>query len=232
MAKSKKRLGHFIVIEGTDGSGKGTQVQLLSEKLISMNVPHKVVDFPRYQHNVYGRMVGKYLKGEFGNFEQINPYLVSLTYAGDRLLAKPLLEKWLKQGKLIIANRYVPSNKAHMAAKLPAGKRLSFIKWLDKIEYKVNGIPREELDIFLLVPAKVARKNVDQKGKRQYLGDKKRDIHEENLKYQDTTNKMFLKLSELEKNWKIVDCTKNGEMRIKEEIHQEIMEILEKKGLL
>jgi dTMP kinase len=223
--------GHFFVIDGTDGSGKATQIQLLKEYFKKNKIACEVVDFPRYQHNVYGRMVGRYLKGDFGTFDDVNPYLASLMYAGDRLLAKPLLEKWLAQGKVVIANRYVSSNKAFMGAKLPKSKRNAFINWIDNMEYKTNGIPREELVIFLYVPAAIGQQNVDKKGSRLYLKGERRDIHEDNLTYQQEAGKMYMKMVKDEEGWVAVNCVNGEEMRSREEIHQEIVAILKEKKI-
>src|SRR5438045_2336719 len=110
--------GFLIVIEGIDGSGKTTQANLLSGYLKSKNIPHEVINFPRYEDNLYGKLIRRYLNGEFGEAKKVDPYLMSLAYAGDRNLAKPLIENWLLEGKIVVANRYVSSNKAHMGANL------------------------------------------------------------------------------------------------------------------
>ncbi len=133
--------GHFFVIDSTDGSGKGTQIKLLNKYFKENGISSETVDFPRYEDNIYGQMVGDYLKGKFGSVQEVDPYLASLMYAGDRLLAKPLVEKHLTGGKIVMANRYVSSNKAFMSAKLPVGERQKFIDWIDRLEYKTNTIP-------------------------------------------------------------------------------------------
>lgn len=211
--------GFFLVIDGSDGSGKTTQVKLLAKALHQKKIPHEIVDFPRYKDNLYGQLVERYLEGEFGGIKNVNPYLMSLAYAGDRMLAKPLIDKWLSEGKLVIANRYVPSNKAHMGANLPPKERAKFIKWLDQLEYETHGIPKEDLVVFLYVPAKIGQQNVDQR-------DQKRDIHESSLKHLEEANKMYLKLAKMEPHWQVMECTKDGKMKSKEGIHQEIMGIL------
>lgn len=228
----RKYKGHFIVIEGTDGSGKATQVKLLQKKFQTIGVPHQLIAFPRYTGNPYGKLIGRYLKGEFGAIDEVNNSLISLAYAGDRFLAKPIIEEWLQKGNLVIADRYVPSNKAYMAAKMPEEKRQDFIEWLDDLEYNINGIPREELVIFLNVPVEVGKINVGKKHERDYIKKGTSDIHERDLKYQKESSKMYLSLSKQEPNWIIISCAKNGLMCSKEEINQEIIKTLMEKKIL
>lgn len=224
--------GKFVVIDGTDGSGKGTQVELLKQKLSELKVPFEVIDFPRYEDNDYGKLVGRYLKGEFGSMESLSPYLIALTYAGDRALAKPLIEKWLAEGKLVIANRYVPSNKAFSAARMSPKEGREFIDWDDKLEYETNKIPREDLVLLLYVDPKVIQQNVDQKEVRGYMGKKARDIHEANFEYQKKVAKMYLQLAKSEDHWHIVQCMQGKTMRSREEIHEEIIHVLKDKKLM
>src|SRR3989344_6071043 len=108
--------GLLVVIDGIDGAGKTTQVNLLSRYYSSKNIPHEVISFPRYEDNLYGKLIRRYLTGEFG---RINSYIIAPIFAGDRVLAKPLMESWLNSGKLVIANRFISSSKAHLGANLP-----------------------------------------------------------------------------------------------------------------
>lgn len=227
-----KQQGSFIVIEGTDGSGKGTQARLLIDKLKQLKIPSEIIDFPRYEENEYGKLVGRYLKGEFGGLEDINPFLASLAYAGDRMLAGPEIKLWLEDRKLVITNRYVMSNKAYMAARIKKAKRKEFLNWLDNLEYKVNKIPREDLVIFLYLPSEIGQKNVDLKAKRSYLGNKKRDIMESNTAYLKEVEKMYLEFAIENKNWVLINCLAHSKMRSREDIHEEILKILKNKKIL
>ncbi len=224
--------GKFIVIDGTDGSGKATQIELLTQALKKQKLKFETIDFPRYEENIYGRLAGRYLKGEFGGVNEVSPYLAALTYAGDRNLAKILIEKWLTEGKVVISNRYVPSSKAHMAAKLKPKDRDNFWQWLDELEYKTNKIPKENFVIFLYVDPQVAQKNVDAKSKRGYVGGKKRDIHEANIEHLIKSSKLYLKQAIQNKNWHVIYCMKQGQLRSREDIQQEIQVILKTKGII
>lgn len=210
--------GFLIVIDGIDGAGKTTQIELLSGYLKSKNTPYEVINFPRYGQNLYANLVTRYLEGELGSINEVNPYLIALAYASDRALAKPLIENWLNGGQVVIANRYVSSSKAHLGANLPEEKKEEFINWLDGLEYETNGVPKEDLTILLVVDPKVGQENVLEKHKV--------DIHEENLKHLEDANKIYLELSQREKNWVVVNCMEEGKMKSPDQIHQEIMKII------
>lgn len=210
--------GLLIVIEGVDGSGKTTQIELLKQTLVSQGVPLQVISFPRYEDNVYGQLIRRYLEGEFGSMAEVDPHLIACIFAGDRFLAKPLIEKWLSEEKLVLANRYVSSSKAHLGANI-SEKREEFVKWLDELEYGTNKMPREDLTILLTVDPGIGQKNV--------LG-RHPDLHEENLKHLEEANRIYLSLAKKEKNWYVVDCMKDGSMWTPADIHKEITRILEK----
>lgn len=209
--------GSLIIIEGIDGSGKTTQIDLLKKYLDGKNIAYEAISFPRYGENLYGKLVRRYLSGEFGSIDKVNPYLVSLAYAGDRLLAKPLIEAWLNEGKIVIANRYVSSSIAHLGANLPEGTREGFMRWVDELEYKTNKLPKENLTILLNVDPHIGQKNV-QGGEA--------DIHEDNLPHLEEAAKIYLELSKSEQNWKVINCMEDGRMRSQEEIHKDLAVIL------
>lgn len=213
----KKR--SLIVIDGIDGSGKATQVELLRKYFLQNNIDHLVIAFPRYEDNIYGDLVRRYLEGEFGQIWQIDPYLVSLIYAGDRALAKKEINEALDSGKIVICDRYVSSSKAHLAANLAEEseeRRARFIKWLDNLEYEVNKVPREDLTVFLNVTPKMGKKLSEGK-----------DIHEDSLRHLEEAGKVYLKLAKENSNWKVIECMRDGKLRNPEDIHQEIVKVLQ-----
>lgn len=207
--------GLLIVIDGIDGSGKTTQTQLLTKYLTDKNIPHQVISFPRYEDNLYGHLIRRYLDGEFGTTAQVNPYLIALAYAGDRALAKPLIESWLNSGRLVIANRYVSSSKAHLGANLAEDKRAEFMRWLERLEYETNRLPKPDLTVLLDVDPAVGQKNVAGA-----------DLHEKDLVHLEKASKIYLELSQAEPNWQVVNCMSNGTMQTKEEIHHQITALL------
>jgi len=228
-----ERHGKLIVIDGTDGSGKATQCQLLLEYLKKAGIRTKYIDFPRYYSSFHGGMVGRFLQGEFGGMAEVNPYLASLTYALDRLTAKEDLEAWLKNGNLVVANRYTSSNLAHQTARVESGKREEFLNWLLEMEYKVHKLPKEDLVLFLHVPAKIGAKLVEKKAKRKYTGGKNQDIAEADLHHLAEAEKMYLELTKRFPHWVKVECLdERGEILPPEQIHQKIVTILKEKAFI
>lgn len=206
--------GKLLVFEGIDGAGKTTQINLLSQKLKSQGVDFKVISFPQYGKNEYANQIQNYLAGKS---DSMDLYAIAKLYANDRKTAKNLIKSWLANGKLVIANRYIFSSKAHLGANLPEGKREEFMNWIDDLEYEQNNMPKEDLTILLDVDPKIGQKNSQIKNKP--------DIHEDNLKHLEKARQIFLELSKKEGNWMVINCMENSFMKSPEEIHQEILKI-------
>lgn len=211
--------GKLIVLCGTDGSGKATQAKILAEKLSKEGYSVKETDFPQYGKSFFSGLIQRYLNGEFGSADDVSPYFASLIYAGDRFEAREQIKKWLSEGNIVISNRYVSDNKAHQGGKIAdAKKRQEYFRWLDELEYKTMGIPHEDLVIFLDVPYEIGQELVDQKGNREYLNGKKRDIHESDKEHLKAAYNAYLEMAGSEKNWVRIDCTSNGKILPVEEI--------------
>ncbi len=212
--------GFLLVIDGIDGSGKTTQIELLKQYLASQGqaLQVEVINFPRYEDNLYGKLIKRYLEGEFG---EVNPYLIAPVFAGDRFLAKPLIESWLNEGKVVIANRYVSSSKAHLGANMDEVKKEEFMEWIDQLEYQTNGMPKPDFTILLKVDPKVGQKNA--------LADHQVDMHEQSIEHEQKASKIYFEMSQAEENWEVLDCMENGKMKSKEDIHKEIVKIISAK---
>lgn len=223
--------GKLVVITGIDGSGKTVQTRLLHERLLREGYPSVTTDFPRYGKTFFADMVAKYLKGEFGSVDEVNPYLVSILYAGDRWQCKEQINAWLKEGKIIISNRYVGDNMAHQGGKIgdPAG-RIRFYQWLDRLEHQVFAIPRSHLNILLYVPAEIAYRLIEKKEQRAYLGNEKKDIHEQDINHLRCAQQTFLELAAGEKNdWIVIDCTKDNVLLSEQAIADKVWNALQSK---
>lgn len=217
--------GKIIVIEGGDGSGKATQSKLLIEYLEKNSIPHAYLDFPNYS-SFYGKLVGKFLRGEFGDLDSVSPYLASLTFALDRLSAKDTIENHVKEGKIVVMNRYATSNMAHQGSKISdETKRNEFLEWLEELEYTTNQIPREDAVIYLSVPWQEGSKLTKLKGDRAYLNGKKEDIHEASENHRKDTEAIY-KILAKKRSWITIRCMENDTMKSKEQIHDEIIEVL------
>lgn len=231
--KKRSSRGQFIVLEGTDGSGKATQLKLLVSWLKKQGYQVEQADFPQYYTSFFGKLVGRFLKGEFGGIDKVNPYLASLPYAGDRFEVKERINQWLFQGKIVISNRYCGSNMAHQTVQLPGEEQARFLRFLEKMEYEVFGIPREDLTIFLYVPVELGQRLVDKKGKRGYVGGKGRDIYEANLDHLRKVSDMYLRLVRRYPSWVRVNCCdRKGNLQTPEKIHQKILKALGRRRII
>ncbi|MBN9386670.1 MAG: thymidylate kinase [Chloroflexi bacterium] len=224
--------GKLIVLEGLDGSGKSVQFGLLSDYLLKNDYPLMTVDFPDYQGSFFGRLVGRYLNGEFGDVYEVNPYVSSLLYAGDRMESQPKLAGWLAEGRFVLANRFVGSNMAYHSAKLPPEQRSDFIAWLKRLEFEANRLPVPDLVIYLNASAATSHRMVAQKAARVYTGSS-HDIHERNQTFLEVVAGQYLWLCETEPGWQRLDVTDEaGNMRPREEIHAQILALLAERKLL
>lgn len=210
--KHKQQQGTFIVIEGTDGSGKGTQFKRLVARLESEGYDVATFDFPQYdQPSSY--FVREYLNGKYGTADAVGPYTGSLFYALDRYEAAPKIRQALAEGKVVLANRFTGSNMAHQGTKFAnAEQRKGYFIWLDNLEFQMLGIPRPDQSIVLRVPAEIAQQLVDQKDERSYT-DKKRDIHEADLRHLQRAVEVYDDLCHLfPKDFLRIDCVRSGKL--------------------
>ena len=224
----------FVVIEGIDGSGKSTQIARLQDYLKQNSVPYKYVHFPRTDSPVFGDLIARFLRGEFGPNEQVNPYLVALIYAGDRKDAADLIQQW-REKNLVIVDRYVLSNIAYQCAKLSDEKEKDILKnWILNFEYNYNKIPRPDLNIFLDVPFQftIERLTKERNGNdREYLKGVS-DIHEENIDFQKKVRDMYLYLAKTEKSLKMINCSVENEMLKPEKIFELLLACLQENSIL
>lgn len=200
----------FIVIEGLDGAGKSTQVGLM-RRLLEERYGKRVeyLHFPRFDAPVYGELIARFLRGELGSVDTVNPYLVGLIYAGDREAAAETIGRWLADERVVIVDRYVYSNIAYQCAKIsdPAARR-ALKDWMLDLEYRHNGIPRPDLSLFLDVPfAFTERKLTEQRegDDRKYLNGKQ-DIHEASLSLQQRVREVYLDCAATDPTFRVIDC--------------------------
>jgi dTMP kinase len=221
----------LIVLEGLDGAGKTTQMNLLQKHFESQKTESVFLHFPRFDAPVYGDLIAAFLRGEFGDADKVDPRLVALLYAGDRDNAAPKLRSWLDAGKVVILDRYVYSNIAFQCAKIPdAAKREKLREWIFNLEYDFFGIPRPDISIFLDVPfdftvekLKSQRDGVD----RNYLNGKK-DIHESDFSLQKRVREVYMEQTNIDNNFVSVNCVdENSKMKPPQTVHEEIIALIE-----
>lgn len=232
MIKNKKQKGKLIVIDGTDGSGKATQVDFLMNKLKNDGYEVRMVDFPEYYKNFFGAFIGHCLSEQYYNFINIHPKIASVLYAADRFESKEKMELWLRKGYIVIANRYVSANQIHQGGKISnAKKRQDFLRWLDDMEYRVFGIPRPNLTLYLSLPIditlKLLKNRDSSKMKREYLK-KKKDVHESDVDFLINSRKSALKLVKETPNFVKIECSEKGVILSREQIHEMVYKEVKK----
>jgi dTMP kinase len=225
---NRRPLGRLIAIEGIDGSGKRTQMDLLHGVIAAGHGGHSVYStaFPQYD-SWFGKMVGQFLNGDFGPLDQVDPHFTALLYAGDRLEAKPQMEAALNEGKIVLVDRYIGSNLAHQTARAAPEKRGDFRKWLEHLEYNIYELPREDLIVYLRVPPREAQKLVEQKAARSYTN-AKRDLLEASLHHLQDASDMYDLLAQTAP-WVTIECfdANRGVVREVREIAQEVLAAVE-----
>lgn len=201
----------LIVMEGLDGAGKSTQVKKLREYLPSVCPSLKYIHFPRYDAPVYGDLIGRFLRGDFGDNAHVHPQLVALLFAEDRHGAVPQMKRSLERGGTLLLDRYVYSNIAYQCAKMPDEASASRLKdWILQTEYGHFGLPRPGLNIFLDVPIGFVRRSLSADRStddhREYL-DGGKDIHEADIEFQEKVRSWYLRQAQDDPSFVIVDCS-------------------------
>lgn len=214
-------MGKLIVIEGLDGCGKSTQLELLPQNLAKNNINVQSVSFPDYESDS-SALVKMYLSGQFGQKPgDVNAYAASAFYAVDRYASfKKDWGNFYNSGGTVVAGRYTTSNAVHQASKLPPEKWDDFLAWLYDFEFNKLGIPKPDLVIFLDMPTAVSQKML----KNRYSGDDtKKDIHERDTEYLEHCRKAALYTAEFS-DWHIINCADGENPRSIEDISNDILQ--------
>lgn len=201
----------LIVIEGLDGSGKSTQVGKVREYLEGKNPGKlKYIHFPRYEEPVFGDLISRFLRGDFGGNGQVHPMLVALLFAQDRREAAPKIRQWLESGDIVLFDRYVYSNIAYQCAKTKSESESDELReWILNTEYGQFDIPEPDLNIFLDVPISFVNRNLSDAREgddREYLNGGN-DIHEADIEFQKKVRALYLEQCEADRSFIRVDCS-------------------------
>lgn len=214
-----KQRGVFIVLEGTDGSGKSTQYKKLLDRFKASDIAVKEIKFPRYSDDS-SYFVRQYLAGQYGTADELGPYTPSLFYALDRYDASQKINTWLSEGYVVLADRYIAANKAHQGQKIQDIRiRQEYYLWLDQLEFNMLGIPRPDLNIVLSVTPDVATKLIAERN------DQAKDIHDADPEHIKRSYQTYLELCKLyPAEFYQVDCLRGGELMSIEDINNIIWE--------
>jgi dTMP kinase len=224
--------GKLIVLDGADGAGKATQTKLLIARLKKEKKTVKTLDFPRYESNFFGKLIGECLTGAHGDFAKLSPYIVSPLYAADRFESKEKIVKWLKSGYTVVLDRYVSANQIHQGGKIADTKeRKRFLAWLEKMEFGIYGLPKPEVIFYLDVPYEISQKLLatakTQKTK-QYLTKGKKDTVENDEEYLRKSRESAVKMVKTSNQWERIMCTARGVLLSPQEIHEQIWDRVKK----
>ena len=227
--------GKLIAFEGLDGSGKSTQIKLLTKALRRMGIAHECISFPRTHVKGYGEAIAMFLRGEFGSVKEVNPYFVAALFAGDRASARPQMEEWLNAGKFVVADRYFHSNLAFQGAKITVRtQKEHFRKWIREVEFENHRIPKPSLTIFFDVPMSFVKDNISKrhaKETRTYLKGKL-DIHEAAFDLQEDVAREYRSFSKSDPSFVQISRIRDHGMREALEVHHEVLMTLRLHGLM
>jgi len=196
--------GKLIVLESCDGGGKSTQIKIIQDYLIQKGLKSTYIHFPMYGHNEFSTVIAKFLRGDFGGIDDVDPYFAANIYAMDRFLYLPKLLQKLEDNDVVLLDRYVFSNIAFQGAKLNDGGKIQ--DWIDSFEFGFLGLPYPDLTLFLDVPISIVEERLhDREGEdREYLKGKQ-DIHEADMSFQAVVRNIYLSLENV-KNYHIIKC--------------------------
>jgi dTMP kinase len=201
--------GKIIVIEGLDGAGKSTQIELLKTKFESTGIECRYIHFPMLNQGRYGELIAEFLRGEYGSVNDVHPKLVAVLFANDRKEHIEMINQWLHEGIVVLMDRYVNSNIAFQCSKIDdATEKEKLKKWILDFEFKYNNLPIPSISFFLNVSLDAISKslaNARTGSERDYLKGKQ-DIHEESLALQANVHEEYLKMLKEQDNFISIDC--------------------------
>lgn len=228
-----KSMGKLIVIEGTDGSGKGTQAKLLTEKLTRDGSVVEKISFPQYGQASAGP-IEEYLNGKYGDADKVSPYAASLLFAVDRFEAIPKIRAIKESGKVGIFDRYVDSNAGHQGGKISdTAGREKFLAWLYDLEYTILGIPKPDLVIILHVSTDSNLELIRGRGEKAHIEKGNKDGHEANVQHLRNAEQSYLWLAKHDPEVHcLIECMDGGRLRSPEEVHQLVYAELKKRRLV
>lgn len=216
-------MGKLIVFEGTDGSGKSTQFELLAKRLEAEQTGFQRLRFPQYEEPS-SALIRMYLGGAFGDDpEAVNAYAASTFYAVDRYASYQCVWKdYYQGGGFVVSDRYTTSNAVHQGSKVPEGERAEFFRWLYDLEYDRMGLPRPDLVVLLDMPVELSEQLMR---KREQSTGTHADIHERDEDYLKKCRDVALHAAKYY-GWRTVSCAKDGAIRGVEDIHEEVYAIV------
>lgn len=221
----------FIVLEGLDGAGKSTQVRMLQEYFEKQGKKTQFLHFPRTDDSIFGDLIAKFLRGDLGAVDNVNPYLVALIYACDRNDAKKTIQAWLDEKTVVIADRFVASNIAFQCAKIQDETERKVLRdWIMNLEFSYYKLPKPTVNLFLDVPFSFTKQKLTEQREgndREYLQGKN-DIHENDLTLQERVREVYLWQCSIDQFMHRVECeSEEKAMLSPQAIHDKVIQIVQ-----
>lgn len=214
--------GLLIAIEGIDGSGKGSQAKMLKSALTLEGFSVDLFAFPQYETSFFGREVGKFLHGDYGQLSDVNPKFSALLFALDRYESKDRIIESISLGRVVICDRYAASNIAHQGARAMADERGNLSNWIEQVEFNILKLPRPDLVIFLDTTVETSQELVLRKSPRSYTN-QAHDLQERSPDHLQLALNGFREMAKVG-HWKTINCLDDtNKMRSYLSIHEEIL---------
>ncbi len=219
-------IGKFIVIEGTDGSGKTEQFKLLRDHFLKDGYTVQTFDFPQYDRES-SFFVREYLNGAYGGWKDVGAKRASIFYGLDRFDASLRIRTAINDGQIALSNRYTGSNLGHQGAKISPNERKDFFEWVYNLEFNTLGNPKPDLSVILHVPAEISFDLISGKEDRSYIKKGKRDLHEGDMDHLRLAEESYLQVANMWPNdFKVVECVEGGRLLSISEIHEKVWGII------
>lgn len=214
-------MGKLIVIDGLDGSGKGTQSKKLVEYLQKNGTAAQLVSFPAYGTRGAALVEG-YLQGELGGKpDDTGAYATSTFYAIDRYWSYRTAwgDFYNRPDTVTVCDRYTTANAVHQCSKLPKAEWDSYLGWLWDNEYNKLGIPRPDQIFYLEMRPDLSRRLVEERSVKE---GRKIDIHEGDYEYLCRCYEAALYASDF-LGWEKITCYEGDKIRTVDDIFAELL---------
>lgn len=198
----------LICFEGLDSSGKSTQVEMVKKYFEEKKLSYSFFHFPMYGHNEFSKVIAKFLQGDFGKANEVDPLFVAVQYAMDRFKFMSELQLVLDTKDVVLLDRYVYSNIAFQCAKVKDKKEKDNLAiFIKELEFNFLALPYPDMNIFFDVPIEIVKDRLALRvsENREYL-EGKPDIHEADINFQELVRQEYVKNMTSEPNCLIVKC--------------------------
>ncbi len=224
MAKAK-----LIAVDGGANIGKATQADMLMHRLMNEGYQVGKMDFPRYSQNTIGHLINEFIDSDSPSLATLPPKIFAILFAADRYESKKQIDEWIAEGRVIIFDRYVSATMLHQGSKIAdIDQREEFLRWVEHVEYEVFGMPRPDLTVYLDVPPNESEKLL---GYVEELGVKVVNDESKAKVDQAKVSDCAKYLAAMNQNWVTVACLENGELRNRDDIHEEVYQAVKAKVL-